>query len=142
MLNEPQISKLIKKLERFSKQLEPHIFEKIAELDDTEYFHAGVTQYHRIPENVEWKKAEKGMTWTGESTYCWFKSDFTVPEEYDGKTLFVKPHIGGYEALLWVDGMPFGTFATKIVYTSHGNQYCDMIKANAKAGDKIGRAHV
>ncbi len=137
MLNEPQISKLIKKLERFSKQLEPHIFEKIAELDDTEYFHAGVTQHHKVPENVEWKKAEKGMTWTGESTYCWFKSDFTVPEEYDGKTLFVKPHIGGYEALLWVDGMPFGTFATKIVYTSHGNHYCDMIKANAKAGDKI-----
>ena len=43
----------------------------------------------------------------------------------------------GYEAMLWVDGRVSGTFATKIVYTGHGNHYCDMIKMDPKAGEKI-----
>lgn len=136
MLNEPQIKRTISKLTRFANQLEGHIFEKVAELDNTEIFHAGEKQYHSVPD-ASFAPAVKGMKWSGESTYCWFKSTFTVPKELDGKTLFVMPHIGGYEALLWVDGIPFGTFATKIVYTAHGNHYCDMIKSNAKAGEKI-----
>ncbi len=136
MLNNPQIDKMLSKLERFKDQIEPHIFEKQCELENAEFFYAGTKQYHTIPE-TGFAPAEKGMKWSGESSYCWFKSQFTVPENLDGKTIFVMPHIGGYEALLWVDGVPFGTFATKIVYTAHGNHYCDMIKSNAKAGDKI-----
>lgn len=135
MLNEPQIKKMLSKLERFANQLEPHIFEKQCELCNVEFFHAD-KQYHNVPE-AGFAPAEKGMKWSGEGTYCWFKSVFTVPETLDGKTLFVMPHIGGYEALLWVDGIPFGTFATKIVYTAHGNHYCDMIKSNAHAGENI-----
>lgn len=135
MLNEPQIKRMISKLNRFATQLEPHIFEKRCELENVEFFHAD-KQYHTVPEDG-FAPATNGMKWSGEGTYCWFKSDFTVPDSLDGKTLFVMPHIGGYEALLWVDGIPFGTFATKIVYTAHGNHYCDMIKSNAHAGDKI-----
>ena len=41
------------------------------------------------------------------------------------------PRVGGYEAMLWVDGMPKDTFATKIVVTRHGNHYCDMLCAQA-----------
>lgn len=135
MLNEPQIKKMLSKLERFANQLEPHIFEKQCELCNVEFFHAD-KQYHTVPE-AGFAPAEKGMKWSGEGTYCWFKSVFTVPEALDGKTLFVMPHIGGYEALLWVDGIPFGTFATKIVYTAHGNHYCDMIKSNPHVGENI-----
>ncbi len=136
MLNNPQLQRVLSKLERFKDQIEPHIFEKQCELENVEFFHAGTKQYHTIPESG-FAPVEKGMKWSGESSYCWFKSQFTVPENLDGKTVFVMPHIGGYEALLWVDGVPFGTFATKIVYTAHGNHYCDMIKSNATAGDKI-----
>ena len=32
---------------------------------------------------------------------------------------------------------PFGTFATKIVVTGHGNHYCDMLVKEPKAGQKI-----
>ena len=135
MLNEPQIKKMLSKLERFANRLEPHIFEKQCELKDVEFFHAD-RQYHTVPE-TGFAPAEKGMKWSGEGTYCWFKSAFTVPKSLDGKTLFVMPHIGGYEALLWVDGIPFGTFATKIVYTEHGNHYCDMIKSSARAGETV-----
>ncbi len=135
MLNEPQIKKMLSKLNRFANRIEPHIFEKKDELTGVEFFHTD-KQLHAIPD-TGFAPAEKGMKWSGESTYCWFKSTYTVPAELDGKTLFIMPHIGGYEALLWVDGIPFGTFATKIVYTAHGNHYCDMIKSNASAGSKI-----
>lgn len=135
MLNGPQIGKLFEKLETFSELIEPKIFIKIGELDDVKFCHVD-RQYHSIPD-LPFDKAEKGMTWSGEGTYCWFKGEYTVPEEYAGKTLFIKPHMGGYEAMLFVDGKPFGTFATKIVYTGHGNHYCDMIRTNAAAGEKI-----
>ena len=31
----------------------------------------------------------------------------------------------------------FTTFATKIVFTGHGNHYCGLVKMNVKAGEKI-----
>ena len=49
MLNEPQIKKMLSKLERFANRLEPHIFEKQCELKDVEFFHAD-RQYHTVPE--------------------------------------------------------------------------------------------
>ncbi len=135
MLNDKQIERLLGKMERFIEQLEPHIFVKVGELENVENCHVD-KRYHSIPE-LPFEKARKGMQWKGEGTYCWFKGDFTVPEELSGKTLFIKPHIGGYEALLFVNGKPFGTFASKIVVTAHGNHYCDMIKYNPAAGEKI-----
>ena len=135
MLNDKQIERLLGKMERFIEQLEPHIFVKVGELENVEKCHVD-KRYHSIPE-LPFEKAQKGMQWKGEGTYCWFKGEFTVPEELSGKTLFIKPHIGGYEALLFVNGKPFGTFASKIVVTAHGNHYCDMIKYNPAAGEKI-----
>lgn len=41
---------------------------------------------------------------------------------------FIRPHISGYEGTLWVDGVPYGNFSTKIVFTGHGNHYCDLLK--------------
>ena len=52
------------------------------------------------------------------------------------------PHTEGYETLLWVNGKPFGTFATKIVFTGHGNHYCDLLKMNVKAGEKVAKGAV
>ncbi len=135
MLNDKQIQRLMGKFEGFIERLEPHIFIKVGELENVSKCHVD-KRYHTVPE-LPFEKAEKGSTWEGEGTYCWFKGDFTVSEELAGKTLFIKPHIGGYEALLFVNGKPFGTFASKIVVTSHGNHYCDMIKFNPSAGEKI-----
>ena len=75
--------------------------------------------------------------WGGENVYGWFKTTYQVPEEYAGRPLFLRPQVGGYEALLWVDGKPFGTYATKIVVTGHGNHYCDMLVKDPKAGQEI-----
>lgn len=135
MLNDKQIERVFGKVKRFLEQIEPHLFEKVGEIKDMTYCHVD-KQYHSIPD-LPFEKAEKGLVWQGETSYCWFKGSYTVPEELAGRTLFIKPDIGGYEALLFVNGMPFGTFATKIVVTAHGNHYCDMLKYNPVAGEKI-----
>lgn len=135
MLNEPQIDKLLGKIKRFQDCLEPMIFDTYETID----FNQFVTKdrLHEIPDDSKFAPIERGSTWYGKDAYSWYKASFTVPQELAGKDLFIKPHMGGYEALLFVNGRTMGTFATKIVYTGHGNHYCDMIKKNAVAGENL-----
>ncbi len=135
MLNNKQIERFLSKMESFIERMEPHIFVKVGELENVEKCHV-TERYHKEPD-LPFTPAVKGEYWEGEGTYCWFRGDYTVPAELDGQTLFIKPHIGGYEALLFVNGKPFGTFASKIVVTAHGNHYCDMVKFEPKAGEKL-----
>lgn len=132
MFTEKQIERMLGKLERFEVMLEPRIFSKVAEVGARAY--ETTERLHKIPDDSLFKPVDKGFGWGGEGSYCWFKTEFTVPAELDGKDIFIKPHTEGYETLLWVNGMPFGTFATKIVFTGHGNHYCDLLKSKAKAG--------
>ena len=39
--------------------------------------------------------------------------------------------------MLWVDGKPYGNFASKKIVNSHGNHYCDMLRRNVHAGEAI-----
>ena len=59
MLNNPQISKLIGKIERFKDLIEPMIFEKVDEVD----FSAFVTseRLHDIPSDDKFSPVEKGL---------------------------------------------------------------------------------
>ena len=135
MFCKPHYEKMIAKLSRFEDTLNPYLFKKVESLP-VEAFVAD-KQYHTIPENVTFEKVSSGWRWGGEGAYCWLKSKYTVPAELDGKDIFIMPKMGGYEAMLWVNGVPFGTFNTKIVYTSHGNHYCDLLKKSAVAGESI-----
>ncbi len=136
MLTEKQLDRMFKKLDRFQRILDPLLFKKVDSIGDVVKYETADRLYE-IPEDSKFGPAEVGSKWGGEETFCWFKTEYTVPAELDGKDLFVMPHFQGYEALLWVDGKPFGTFATKIVFTGHGNHYCDLLKKNVKAGEKI-----
>ena len=135
MLNAPQIKRLLSKLERFADDLEPKLFVKVGALANVRYACTD-TPYDALPA-LDYAPAEPGMTWQGEGNYCWFTGEFTPDETLAGKALYVRPRIGGYEALLFVDGKAFGTFNTKIVYTGHGNHDCDLIVKNAVPGKKI-----
>ncbi|MGB8455807.1 MAG: glycoside hydrolase family 38 C-terminal domain-containing protein [Anaerocolumna sp.] len=135
MLNEKQIDKMLSKLRRFENTIAPMMFEKIDEVKVDMFPTA--EQFHDIPEKHRFTPCIKGDKWGGEGTYCWFKGQYAVPGKYDGQTLFLYPKIEGYEALLWVNGIPFGTFCTKIVITGHGNHYCDMLKPQVKSGEVI-----
>ncbi|MCL6457627.1 MAG: hypothetical protein K6T85_06435 [Gorillibacterium sp.] len=135
MLNDKQIDRMLTKLKRFETTLEPLLFQKI---DDVPMgmFHTA-DQWHTIPEDAQFHACLPGERYQGEGTYCWFKGTYNVPAKYVGQTLYIRPLIEGYEAMLWVDGKPFGTFCTKIVVTGHGNHYCDMLKPNVSADQPI-----
>ncbi len=136
MLAEKQIERMLSKLKRFETILDPMLFEKKARIDSV-LFYETADRLYEIPDDSLCSTIKSGETWGSEEAFGWFKADFIVPEELDGKTLFLMPHTEGYESLLWVNGKPFGTFCTKIVFTGHGNHYCDMLAMNVKAGDKI-----
>lgn len=136
MLTEKQIDRMLGKLKRFEKILDPMLFKKVAKIDSVLALETKDRLYE-IPDDSLCTPVKSGFVWGDDESFCWFKTDFTVPAELDGKDIFIMPHTEGYETLLWVNGKPFGTFATKIVFTGHGNHYCDLLKMNVQAGEKI-----
>lgn len=135
MLCKAHYEKMLSKLKRLENTLNPYLFIKIESLP-ARAFRCN-KQFHNIPDNENFDEISKGFKWGSDGEYCWIKAEYTVPEELDGKDLFLMPRLGGYEAMLWVNGVPFGTFNNKITYTSHGNHYCGLIKKNAKENEKI-----
>lgn len=126
MLNDKQIDRMLGKLVRLESTLEPYAFSTIGQVKVKKF--ETEKQYHSIPEDDSlFTDVEKGDIWGGEGVYCWFKGKVTIPEEYQGQNIYVNPKVGGYEAMLWVNGVPSGTFAIKIVRTGHGNHYCDLL---------------
>lgn len=138
MLYKAHYEKMLSKLRRFEKTLNPYLFTKVDTLSVSAF--SADKQYHSIPSDDKFQKIESGFTWGGEGKYCWFKAEYTVPDSLDGKDIFLMPKVGGYEAMLWVNGVPFGSFNNKITYTDHGNHYCGLIKKNARVNEKINLA--
>ena len=137
MLTSQQIDRMLGKLKRFESILDPLLFRKVAKIEAVKAYET-FDRLYEIPADDKYIDAKAGeFIWGDDEKFCWFKTDFTVPAELDGKNLFIMPHTEGYETLLWVNGKPFGTFATKIVFTGHGNHYCDLLKQNVVAGEKI-----
>lgn len=130
MMVEKQIDCALQKLVRFEKMLEQRIFERVDELEIQMY--PTMERLHEIPSPEKFGPCEKGNQWGGEGAYCWVRGTYTVPQKLDGKDLYIYPHMGYYEGLLWVDGKPYGNFASKL-----GNHYCNLIMAKARAGQKI-----
>ena len=136
MLNDKQTDRMLGKLIRLEQTLEPYIFSNIGQVAVKRY--ETLEQYHRIPqEDKDYIETKQGDTWGGEGIYCWLVGKANIPEEYKGQDIYVMPKLGGYEAMLWVDGVPSGTFATKIVQTGHGNHYCNLLVKGVDAYNPI-----
>ena len=122
MLGTVQTKRMLDKLIRLEKTYEPYVFTKIGELQ-TRFFQTDEQLYEIPADDGRYRPISVGDTWGAEGVYAWFIGSYTVDEAHAGQPLFVRPKVGGYEAMLWVNGQPFGTFATKIVNTGHGNHY-------------------
>ena len=57
-----------------------------------------------------WRDVKSGDKWGGEFAYSWVRAKYTVPEEFDGKPLFIRPDTGLVEGLLFLNGKPSGIF--------------------------------
>lgn len=135
MYTENQLERMFAKLKSLEKRLEPKLFQAVASVPMGAFLTDG--SHHDVPEDSCFTPCEDGKVFEGEGIYCWFKGEYTVPEELDGKRLFVYPKIRGYEGMLWVNGRPYGNYAAKFIEHSHGNHYCDMLCKEARGGETI-----
>ena len=137
MYEKAQIVKLVKKLKRLEDMLHARLFVKVDQMDMKAY--ATMEPLCDIPDGKLFETCEKGKRWEQEGLYCWFKGQYQVPDHLAGKKLYILPHIYGYEALLWVNGVPCGNFASKIKvnFGGLGNHYCKMLVKEAEAGEMI-----
>ncbi len=135
MLNSKQLQRLLSKLVKFERTLEPLVFNKICELKVKAF--QTEKQFHEIPDESLFRTISKGHIWSGEGNYFWVRTKVDVPEHLDGRSLFLRPELGFYEGMLWVDGKPFGIYASKESVNSHGNHYCNMIRKHADKNETI-----
>lgn len=135
MYTEKQLERMLGKLKRLEKMLEPKLFYTVGTVPMKAFLTDG--SHHDVPEESCFSPCDDGTVFEGQGIYCWFRGSYTVPEELEGRTLFVYPKIRGYEGMLWVNGKPYGNFASKIIEHSHGNHYCDMLCKEARGGETI-----
>ena len=93
--------------------------------------------WHSVPEASRFSSCPKGAVYEGEGIYVWLRGSYQVPQRLRGETLFLWPKVKAYEGMLWVDGKPYGNFASKFAANSHGNHYCDLITGNAETDKPI-----
>lgn len=127
MLNEKQNEKMLQKLEQLLVTADAYFFDVVDFLD---YKMFQTKEHLRAVPPAEVFIA-RAAQWGGEGQTCWFRGRYQPKPELAGLPLFVRPNLGGYEAMLWINGKPAGTFAAKIVVTRHGNHYCDLIAQSA-----------
>ena len=135
MYTEKQLQRMFDKLRRLETMLEPRLFRVVDTIELTCAPADG--RYHSVPQDLPFSVCPDGTVFEGEGLYCWFKGSYTVPEHLAGQDLFIWPRIEGYEGMLWVNGKPYGNFASKILVGSHGNHYCDLLCRNAAAGQAL-----
>ncbi len=135
MYTDRQIERMLVKLRDFERTLETQLFLRVDEVALRAFPTDG--RWHDVPPEENFALVPDGQVFEGEGTYCWFRGRYTVPERLAGRALYIWPRMQSYEALLFVDGEPYGNFAAKILAGSHGNHYCDLLLADAAAGRTV-----
>lgn len=134
MLASNSMQKTLEKLNRLTGMLQERLFVPIGQAQGLRLYQT-TTPLHEIPEEGLYQEIPENRIWGGDGVYGWFRCSYTVPEEYDGKALYLYNHIGAYEGTLWVNGCIHSNYAAKYVEQTHGNHYCNRITAAAKAGE-------
>ena len=132
MLNNIQINRTLDKQWKFVERLEPLLFDIIDEVTVKGYETFEKLNLSPNDESL-FKPMKAGDTWGAEKGYCWFKTSYTVPKKYAGKKLYIQPNCNSYESLLFVNGIPYTNFASKIHNSFNGNHYCKIFVQNPKA---------
>lgn len=140
MMHERQIDKTIHKIRELLKRLDPYLFHTEDILSVESY--ATFDSLFAPPEDDSlYTPVKSGDVWGAEKQYNWLRGTYTIPDRLAGKPLFIKhARFCGYEGLLFVDGKPYGNFATKLAVACHGNHYAPRFTAGAPAGKTVSLA--
>ena len=136
MYNERQIARLLEKQVRLMQRIEPRMFDTVDTVSMRMYETFDKLDAAPADETL-YRPVKAGDTWGDNKKYAWFKTSYTVPEALDGQDLYFCPEFGGYEAMLFVDGVPVTNYANKMLVGSHGNHYCKLFLRQAQAGTQV-----
>lgn len=120
MLNPVQTQRMLIKLKRLQRSYTPYMFTPVTALDFTLF--ETTDELFGVPENVDFKPISKGSEWGSARSFGWFKTEFTPDKELLGKKLYLYPHFGGAEGMLYLNGTPRGIFTLQ-----NGNHYVSCI---------------
>ncbi|MCR4883341.1 MAG: alpha-mannosidase [Clostridiales bacterium] len=135
MLTDQAVNQTIRKMKRFANMLTDRMFVSCASLVPTGYCEvSSLAENFREPPRASEYGRQLPERWGGNGHYAWFHMDWEVPAELDGESLYFFPHLGFYEATLWVNGKIQSNYAAKYVEGSHGNHWCNRFVEHAKAG--------
>ncbi|MCQ2446864.1 MAG: hypothetical protein MJ141_08285, partial [Clostridia bacterium] len=133
MNNEVLTKKTLRKMNMALEEYIPYLFRKIPGL-------SGVLSYRtkehlrQPPERADMTPIVPGEHWGGEYENIWLSADVTVPEEADGKELYLFPDAEAVEYLLFVDGVPFGLVNSENGFLG-GQHIAALVTGKAKAGE-------
>lgn len=109
------------------EELKNHLFDRLSTVTFTGF----TTKEHLTYEEAlkrEFYPMPQGTPWGSKWEYGWFLTEIVMPDEAEGKRIFLHPEVGG-EMLLWVNGKAAGSRDLKhdgITLTRH-----------AKAGERF-----
>lgn len=89
------------------EELKHHMFRK---LSDVQFSGFMTTEHLSLEEALkkEFTPMPSGTPWGAKWEYGWFVAEVILPEEAEGKRIFLRPDVGG-EMLLWVNGKAAGS---------------------------------
>lgn len=115
------------RLEAWRKELKNHLYTPVGAVDFT-----GFTTFDRLtPESaasMPMRPFPVGTKWGKCWEYAWFRADFTLPDECEGRRIVLLPGMGG-EQLIYVDGVAAGS-------NDKGRDYVTL-RRSAAAGEKV-----
>jgi len=94
-------------IEQFIELISARVYFAIEDLDKWEVRHAVYYSHGKYRwQDPRWRKISIGDRWGGEGLTGFFRRDFTVPQEFDGKPVSLDIFFGG-DGVVRVDGEPF-----------------------------------
>ena len=130
-------NRVLGKLENLNKIYSGLMYTKIQSLENL--LGMQTKEHFRKPPTEGLSPIKAGDRWGGEYMNLWIMGSYTVPEEFDGKRLYVIPRTNAYETLFFKNGIPDGIFNSKGDYMGimHSAQ---LITENAKCGETFNLA--
>lgn len=119
MLNAPQTQRMLRQLRRLLPTYEPKEFTPLAPVD----FSLLETKEELFaPPETGYAPIAPGQSWGQREAFGWFRATVTPPADRKGQALYLLPHFGGTEAMLYVNSMPYG-----ILTAQNGNHYAPCL---------------
>ncbi len=129
---------MLEKIKYMQENYEGFLYNTLSELE-VEYIKPEERSFNLPSDNATWQKAEHGMIWGDGTGYAWFRSNFSVAEELEGKTLWIISNANAAESLVFINQKPIGLldYAPDFWKKEIRLHRAQQITQKAKKGEKL-----